>query len=176
MLKHLDSISSRIDRFNQKIGCFIAYLALGIVLVQFLVVIMRYVFGIGSIFIQESIIYQHALLIMLGAAFTLLVDGHVRLDLFYRDLSKRNKALINIVGVLFFLLPTCVIIWMTSLPYVLQSWRVFEGSRETSGLPIVYLLKTSILIFSLLLLLQGISLILTSIRDVFAQRSLDKHS
>lgn len=169
MLKFIDTISYRIDRFNQKIGSFIAYLVLGIVLLQFFVVIMRYVFGVGSIFIQESIIYQHAILIMLGAAYTFLTDEHVRLDIFYRDISTRIKSFINIIGVIFFLLPMCVIIWVTSFPYVSQSWRVLEGSRETSGLPFVYLLKTTILIFSFLLALQGISLLLKSIRNATDQ-------
>ena len=167
MIFILQKIASKIDQFNRSFGHMIAYLTLGIVLIQFIVVLLRYIFGVGSIFLQESILYQHATLFMLGAAYTLLVDGHVRLDIFYRDIDLRLKSVINIMGVIFFLIPTCVVIGLYSFPYVQQSWRVFESSKETSGLPIVYLLKTVILIFSILLVLQGLSLLITSFLNLW---------
>jgi TRAP-type mannitol/chloroaromatic compound transport system permease small subunit len=103
---------------------------------------------------------------MLGSAYTLLVDGHVRLDIYYREFNARIRSIINIIGVICFLFPTCIVIWVYSLPYIQQSWRVLESSKETSGLPFVYLLKTVILLFTILLLTQGLSLLIHSILDL----------
>ncbi len=128
------------------------------VIVQFTVVILRYVFGVGSIMLQESVVYLHAILFLAGSAYTLLHGGHVRVDIFYRHAKARKKALIDLVGVVIFLIPVCALIWWVSWPYVVNSWLVFEGSRETSGIQAVFLLKTVILLFSALMLIQGISL------------------
>lgn len=133
------------------------------VLVQFALVLMRYVFGIGSVMAQEALIYAHALLFLLAAGYTLLGDGHVRVDIFYRPASPRTKALIDLLGVLVFLFPFCWLLWDVALPYVEASWRIREGSRETAGLPLVFLLKTAIPVFVVLLALQGLSLALRSL-------------
>ena len=159
----LVSVAQRIDALNENIGKAVAWLALLMVIVQFIVVIMRYVFGIGSIFMQESIIYLHATVFMLGAGYTLLHNGHVRVDIFYREASPRRKAVVDIVGVAIFLIPVCALIWWGSWSYVGNSWRVFEGSRETSGIQAVFLLKTVILVFVVLVVLQGISLAIRSL-------------
>ena len=166
MIRLAEQLSSTIDYINKIIGRYTAWLILGIVLVQFLIVVMRYIFGIGSIFVQEMIIYQHAIVIMLSAGFTLFVDGHVRLDIFYRVASMRIKSIINITGVICFLFPMCIVIWVYSWPYVFQSWRVLEGSKETSGIPAVFMLKTTVLIFAKLLFLQGISLLIKSFSQI----------
>ncbi|MEQ8194357.1 MAG: TRAP transporter small permease subunit [Rhodospirillales bacterium] len=163
MTKFVASVVEFIDRLNNAIGKITAFFALAIVLIQFIVVLLRYVFGIGSIFIQESIIYAHAILFMVGAGYTLLQDGHVRLDIFYRAASRRKKDLINLIGSVTCLLPMSILIWVYSWPYVAQSWRVLESSKETSGIPAVFLLKTMILIFAGLLFAQGLSLALRSL-------------
>ncbi len=162
-MNFLASAARYIDAFNDKIGKGVAWLALTMVLVQFTVVVMRYVFGIGSIFMQESIIYLHAVVFMLGAGYTLLHGGHVRVDIFYREASARRKAVVDLLGVAFFLMPVCVLIWWASWPYVASSWRVFEGSREVSGIQAVFLLKTVILVFVALVVMQGISLAIRSL-------------
>jgi TRAP-type mannitol/chloroaromatic compound transport system permease small subunit len=157
------AIANLIDGFNGTIGKTLAWFSLGIVLVQFLVVLGRYVYGVGSLMMQESIIYMHGFLFMIAAAYTLREDGHVRVDILYREAHPKIKAWINLIGTLIFLLPMCYVIWTASLPYVQISWRILEGSRETSGIQGVYLLKTSILIFAVLMALQGVSIILRSI-------------
>ena len=162
-MNFLASVARYIDAVNDSIGKGVAWLALAMVLVQFTVVVMRYVFGIGSIFMQESIIYLHATVFMLGAGYTLLHGGHVRVDIFYREASARRKAVVDLLGVAFFLMPVCVLIWWASWPYVANSWRVFEGSREVSGIPAVFLLKTVILVFVALVVMQGISLAIRSL-------------
>jgi TRAP-type mannitol/chloroaromatic compound transport system permease small subunit len=159
----LSSVAQRIDALNENIGKAVAWLALLMVIVQFIVVIMRYVFGIGSIFMQESIIYLHAIVFMLGAGYTLLHNGHVRVDIFYREASPQRKAVVDLLGVAIFLIPVCALIWWGSWSYVANSWRVFEGSRETSGIQAVFLLKTVILVFVVLVVLQGISLAIRSL-------------
>ena len=159
----LARVAGFIDRANGLIGRWVSWLALFMVLVQFLLVIMRYVFGIGSILIQESLIYAHGTLFMMAAGYTLLMDGHVRVDVFYRGTSAAKKAIVDLCGVLFLLLPVCYLLWDASWPYVAESWKVLEGSRETSGIQGVFLLKTVILVFVALLALQGLSLAIRSL-------------
>jgi TRAP-type mannitol/chloroaromatic compound transport system permease small subunit len=127
------------------------------VLAQFAVVLLRYGFGTGSARLTESIIYGHAALFMLAAAWTLRENGHVRVDIFYADAPPRRKALVDLLGALLLLIPFALSLFILSLPYVARSWSILERSRETSGLPLVWLLKTLIPAFALLLILQGIS-------------------
>lgn len=161
-MRAVRAVHRGIDRLNDTIGRAVAWLALAMVLTQFVVVLMRYVFGIGSIMLQESIVYMHALLFMLGAGYTLLHGGHVRIDIFYRGASPRGKARVDLAGVVLFLLPLCALIFLYSWPYVANAWAVREGSPETSGLQAVYLLKTVVLVFAVLVGLQGVSLALRS--------------
>ena len=157
------SIAASIDWLNDTVGRAVSWLTLFMVLVQFALVIMRYVFGVGSILVQESLIYAHGTLFMMAAGYTLLVDGHVRVDIFYRGASPRRKAIVDLLGVLLLLFPFCILMWTFGYPYVMASWAVFEGSRETSGIPYVYLLKSVILVFIVLIALQGVSMALKSI-------------
>jgi TRAP-type mannitol/chloroaromatic compound transport system permease small subunit len=150
-------LADRIDRCNAAIGRAAAWAAVFIVLVQFAVVVLRYVFGIGSIWLSESILYGHAVLFMLAAAWTLREEGHVRVDIFYAEASPRKKAMIDFFGALVLLLPFMLVLAVLAVPYVAQSWAVLERSRETSGLPAVFLLKTLIPAFAILFALQGLS-------------------
>jgi TRAP-type mannitol/chloroaromatic compound transport system permease small subunit len=152
-----------IDRLNDLVGRGVSWLALFLVLVQFALVIMRYVFGVGSVMTQESLIYAHGVLFLMAAGYTLLHNGHVRVDIFYREASPKRKAVVDLLGTVLLLLPFCYLIWYAAFPYVMNSWRVLEGSKETSGLPGVFLLKTVILVFVVLIALQGLSLALRSI-------------
>ncbi|MBE8191368.1 MAG: TRAP transporter small permease subunit [Alphaproteobacteria bacterium] len=155
-------IATAIDTTNTFIGRSAAWLVLLMVLVQFGVVIMRYVFGEGSIIAQEAILYMHATLFLVAAADTLLQDAHVKIDIFYARLEARQQHLINIIGYICFAIPFCVLIWVVSFEYVALSWKVLEGSRETSGIPAIYLLKSVILIFAVQLGLQSFSQIIKS--------------
>jgi TRAP-type mannitol/chloroaromatic compound transport system permease small subunit len=166
----MQKLSDNIDAINRLIGKGAACLIIFMVLIQFLVVVLRYVFGYGSIFMQESIIYLHAIFIMLGAGYTLMNDEHVRVDIFYREASPYKKARVNFWGSLLLLMPVCASIFYYSLPYVIHSWESLEGSKETSGIPLVFALKTSILIFCVLLFLQAISI---AIKSFFAMQNLE---
>jgi TRAP-type mannitol/chloroaromatic compound transport system permease small subunit len=150
-------VADGIDRVNAAIGRAAAWCSLFIVLIEFAVVVLRYAFGLGSIRLQESVIYAHAALFMLAAAWTLQADGHVRVDIFYGRATPRTRAIVDLAGAIVFLAPFVTALVLLSLPYVGRSWASFEGSRETSGLPFVYLLKTLIPIFALLVGLQGVA-------------------
>ncbi len=156
-------IAARLDKFSEITCRLTAWLALALVAVTFGVVVLRYLFAFGSIALQESSLYLHASLFMLGAAYTLNAEGHVRVDIFYRNLSVRSKALINLSGTLLLLLPFCGFLIWISWDYVAVAWALREGSREAGGLPLVYLLKTLIPLGALLLAIQGISLALRSL-------------
>jgi len=134
------------------------------VLITFAVVLLRYLFDTGWIAMQESVSYLHALVFMLGAAYTLKQGGHVRVDILYQKMGIRAKAWVNLFGTLFLLFPVALFILFTSWEYVVESWKVLEGSREAGGLPGVFLLKTLILLLPLTLLLQGLSLVLKSLQ------------
>lgn len=150
-------MSDAIDRLTAAIGRAAAWCCLYVVAAEFAVVCLRYAFGLGSIKLQESVIYAHAGLFMLAAAWTLQADGHVRVDIFYGQASPRRRALIDLFGALLFLLPFAAALTALSLPYVERSWAIFERSPEQSGLPFVYLLKTLIPVFALLIGLQGMA-------------------
>ncbi|MFT5540785.1 MAG: TRAP-type mannitol/chloroaromatic compound transport system permease small subunit, partial [Alphaproteobacteria bacterium] len=99
-----------------------------------------------------------ATLFMAGAAYTLLQDGHVRVDIFYREATVRDKAWVDLLGTIFFLWPVSMLILIKGWPYVMSSWSILEGSPETSGIPAVFLLKTLILIFAVTMIAQGVSM------------------
>jgi len=148
---------STVDKVTEFIGKIISWLMLVLVLVSFMVVVLRYGFNLGWIAMQESVLYMHGFIFMLGAAYTLKADGHVRVDIFYQNFSKKQQALVNIFGTLLLLLPVCVFIFYVSFDYVQMSWRIMEKSPEAGGLPFVYLSKSFILLFSIFLSLQGIA-------------------
>jgi TRAP-type mannitol/chloroaromatic compound transport system permease small subunit len=149
------TLANTIDWLNTKIGRAAAWLCLAVVVIQFTVVVLRYLFGIGSIQLQESIVYSHAAMFLLVAAWTLKNEGHVRVDIFYAHASPRRKALVDLCGALVLLIPFAAAILYFSWGYVARSWANFEGSREASGLPLVFVLKTLIPVFAVMLILQG---------------------
>jgi TRAP-type mannitol/chloroaromatic compound transport system permease small subunit len=155
MRNTVERIASAIERAIAATGWAASWCCLYVVIVEFAVVVMRYALGIGSIKLQESVIYAHAGLFMLAAAWTLQVDGHVRVDIFYAQARPRTRALIDLIGAIVFLLPFAAVLVLLSVPYVERSWAILERSREASGLPFVYLLKTLIPLFALLIGLQG---------------------
>jgi TRAP-type mannitol/chloroaromatic compound transport system permease small subunit len=157
-MPRLAAIADCIDRIIAVIGRIAAWGVLVVVLVEFTVVLLRYGFGIGSIWLQETVVYAHAALFMLAAAWTLAAGGHVRVDIFYARTSARHKAWVDLLGTAFFLLPFIAALLFLSVPYVARSWAILERSRETSGLPLVFVLKTLIPGFAALMLLQGASL------------------
>ena len=144
------------DSSIERLGNVLNVLMIALVCAVIVVVVGRYFFEIGSVALQELTTYLHATIFMLGIAYTLKHDGHVRVDIFYRNFSKRSQALINVIGGLVFILPISVFIGWSSWEYVLASWSIMETSIENNGLPFVYLLKTVMLIMPFLLVIQGL--------------------
>ena len=164
----LFGISSLIDRISISIGRITAWLTLAMVLVTFLIVIMRYVFDSGFIWLQESLVWMHAVVFMLGAAYTLQMEEHVRVDILYRDMSERRRAWVNFVGVILFVFPLCVFFIVTAFSYAGASWSLHEVSVNAGGLPYpaIPLLKTVLIIMPVAVALQGLSLLLRSLQTI----------
>ena len=136
------------------------WLAVMLVAVQIAIVILRYVFSIGFISMQELVWYLSSALFLLGAAYALQIDGHVRVDVFYRSAGPGARALIDLCGCTLLLLPFVIASFVLAAPFVVQSWEILEGSKESSGLRAVFLLKTCVLAWAVLLGLQGVALFL----------------
>lgn len=146
-----------IDRLNALIGRAVSWLTLAMVLVTVATVLLRYVFSLGWIWMQESVTWMHAAIFMLGAAWALRTGDHVRVDIFYKKLTPRRQAVVDFLGSLLLLLPFCGYIAFEAWPYVSQSYLLNETSREASGLPAVWLLKSIIIVAALQIALQGLS-------------------
>lgn len=159
-------VADRLDGLNRQLARVIRWLALLMVLAQFAIVVGRYVFGVNSIAAQESVLYMHATLFMLAAGYTLLVDKHVRVDVFYAGLSSSAQRRIDIFGHLFLLLPSMAALLYWSWPSVRNSWKILEGPIAVGGIEAVFLLKSLIPAFCVLVMLQSAALLIR----LFAER------
>ena len=157
--------SSVIDRLSVVTGHAAAWLTLLMVVATFVIVVLRYVFDSGVIWLQESVTWMHAAVFMLGAAYTLQRDEHVRVDIFYRDMTARRKALVDLFGVICFILPLCVFFIVEAADYVASSWSIREVSRDSGGLPYPFmpLLKSALIVMPVAVLLQGVSMALKAV-------------
>jgi len=153
----MTALADRIDGLVSIIGRAASWLILVVVLLQFALVVARYLFGLGSIWLSETVIYAHGAVFMLAAAWTLRAEGHVRVDIFYAEAPARTRAFIDFVGAILLLLPFMLVLLWLSLPYAARSWAIFEHSQEASGLPLVFVLKTLIPVFAALMALQGVA-------------------
>ena len=152
------SLAGLFEGINKTVSGTIMWAGLAMALVQLMVVIMRYVFGVNFIWMQEAIVYLFGFMFLLTAGYALLTDEHVRVDIFYRETSPRRKAFVNFIGTYLFLFPVCVLIIWAAGPYVARSWAVMEGSQEQSGIQAVFLLKSLIPAFAVLMAMAGFTL------------------
>lgn len=150
------AVLAAIDALTGVLGRTVAWLTYAMMAGTVVVVILRYGFDIGAIPLQEAVVYMHGTAFMLGIAYTLKVDGHVRVDLIYARLSDAAQRRVNLLGHALFLFPVALFILVSSLGYVRASWRILEGSPEVGGIPAVFLLKTLIPLMAVTLLLQAI--------------------
>ena len=169
-MRRIASIARLIDAMNEHIGRVVAWFALILVLTQFTVVLLRYVFGLGFIPMQESILFMHSVLFLVAAGYTLLHNGHVRVDIFYGSASLRNKAIVDFLGVFIFLWPLCFVMSWVSWKYVGASVRVWETSPEGTFMPF-WLLKCLLLVFPALLALQGFSMAVKALRVIIDEKA-----
>jgi len=158
----MQALIYRLEQISEQTGRATAWLTLLMVVITFIVVVLRYLFDTGWIALQESVTYLHAFVFMLGAAYTLKHEGHVRVDIFYRKMTPAGQARVDFFGCLLLLIPVSLFITISSWGYVLNSWSLLEGSQEAGGLPFVYLLKSSMLLMTLLILIQGLAQLLSA--------------
>lgn len=153
-----------LDRISDISGRITAWLTLAMVLSTTIIVVLRYVFDTGFIWMQESVTWMHAAVFMVGAAYTLLHEEHVRVDIFYRKMGPRRRALVDMLGVLLFLLPLCGFLAWMAWDFAATSWTIHETSREPGGLPypMIPMLKSVVLVMPVFVALQGLSLLLRS--------------
>ncbi|WP_207764871.1 TRAP transporter small permease subunit [Hyphococcus luteus] len=148
-------LSTIFDAVTRKTGRIVMWLLLAMALIQFGVVVLRYVFGLNYIFMQESITYMHGAVFLLAGGYALLTDDHVRVDIFYREAPPRRKALVDLAGTYLLLFPVCILLLWTASPYVARSWAVGEGSNESSGIQALFILKSFIPAFAVLMMMAG---------------------
>lgn len=147
-----------IDRLSDWLGIILSWMCFAMMLLTCVVVAMRYIFHFGNIiFLQESVIYLHSTIFLLAAGWTLKRNGHVRVDVFYRQYSPIRKAWVDSLGVLIFLLPICGLMFFASMGFIQLSWSIKETSGDAGGIPLVYILKTLIPAMCIVLALQGVA-------------------
>jgi len=152
----LDRWIAVLEGVNITVGRAVRWFALLMLALQFSVVLLRYVFGISYIFLQEGVMYLHAALFMLGAGYTLVVDQHVRVDILYSKLARRGRAVVDLLGGVLLLCPSLILLLVMTWPFVRNSWTVLEGPISVGGIPASFVLKTLIPAFCILLLIQGV--------------------
>ncbi len=158
MINILKKISSTIDTINEWVGKFVSWVTFVVVLVVFVDVVMRYLFKTTFVFTQELEWHLFAFIFLMGAGYTLLKDGHVRVDIIYQRLGPKARSWINLIGVIFFLIPGCFMIIATSIDFVQTSYAVMEGSPDPGGIPYRFIVKSCIPFGFVLVLIQGVSL------------------
>ena len=159
----MGNLVKRLDSINRNVGMVVRWAALLMVLIQFAIVLSRYVFGFSSVAVNESVLYLHSALFMLGAGYTLLMDDHVRVDIFYAKSSPLRRSAIDIFGHLVLLIPSMLVLAYWSWPSVANSWKILEGPISVGGIPASFLLKSLIPAFCALLIIQSISCLLANI-------------
>lgn len=159
---------SVLDRISIATGRAASWLTLAMVLGTFVVVVFRYAFDTGLLWLQESVTWMHAMVFMLGASYTLQQEGHVRVDIFYRRMAEGRKAIVNLLGVIFFVVPLCIFFIVECFEYVQISWRIREVSRDAGGLPYpaIPLMKSALLLMPVAILLQSLSLATRSLAQI----------
>lgn len=175
-MEALRRLASGIDKINEYVGRFVSWVTALLVAVVFVDVVMRYLFNTSFVFTQELEWHLFGFIFLIGAGYTLLHDGHVRVDIIYQRLSPKAQAWINLVGTVLFLFPGCYLIIYTSLNFVENSFAVLEGSPDPGGIPLRFLLKGSIPVGFALLWLQGASLLIKSLFTILGRDQAEKEA
>ncbi len=163
MLTFLAAIMKSINGINKAVGNVFAWLSVAVVLVCFAVVVERYLFSTTRLWMQDLYVWLNGVMFTAVAGFALFREDHVRVDIFYRPASQKKKAIADLIGVCMFLFPFMFAVYYIGLPYVQRSWRLVENSANIGGMPGLYVLKTFILVFVVLVALQGLAMVIRSL-------------
>ena len=174
LLNHAAKWQKKIDTIHLLLCQLISWFTLFMVLLTLLIVVLRYGFNMGWVAMQESGMYLHGMVFLLGAAHTLRVNEHVRVDIFYRTFSPEKQAKVDIFGSLVLLMPVNLFIFFISFDYVVSAWKILEDSQEAGGIPGVFLLKSLILAFSFTMVLQGVAEVIANFLKISQQKQLNK--
>lgn len=174
MLNLLKGFSGAIDRSNEAVGRVVSWVTLLLVLLVFADVLMRYLLKTSFVFVQELEWHLFAFIFLIGAGYTLLHDGHVRVDIIYQRLGAKGRAWINLLGVIFFLIPGCYLVISTSWKFVGNSFAMLDGSPDPGGIPYRFIVKGTMTVGYVLLLLQGISMGLHALLQLLGVESVDE--
>ncbi|MBT6725807.1 MAG: TRAP transporter small permease subunit [Deltaproteobacteria bacterium] len=166
----LIKISNTIDQINEFAGKVVSWLLILMIINVFIVVVLRYVFSYGAVWMQETYIWMHSIIFLVGAGYTLAYDAHVRIDLIYGKAGDQYRSVVNLICTLIFALPVLYYLFLSSLPFVERSWSIYEKSAETGGLHGVFLFKSVILLFCILFGLQFIALMIKSVSTFFRHK------
>ena len=167
-------ICKAIDTLNEWVGRVVAWVTLAMVLVVFADVLMRYLLKKSFVFAQELEWHLFSLVFLMGAGYTLISDGHVRVDIFYQRLSVKGQAWVNLIGTILFLIPGCLLVIITSWKFTVNAWSILEGSPDPGGIPYRFIIKACIPIGFSLLLLQGISMGLHALLRILGHETVEE--
>jgi TRAP-type mannitol/chloroaromatic compound transport system permease small subunit len=170
------SFEQYINAINDTLFRLVSWFTLVMVVLTMLIVVLRYGFDLGWIAMQESVLYFHSLVFLLGAAHTLKVNEHVRVDIFYRQFDPVKQSKVDLFGGVFLGLPVNLFIFTVSFNYVVESWRLFEGSGQSGGLPIVFILKSFILLFAATMTLQHCAQIIRNVVQLQKRQMMSQGS
>ncbi|GAB6906631.1 C4-dicarboxylate ABC transporter permease [Desulfosarcina cetonica] len=176
MVKLLKAVSGFIDHANEIIGRGVSWVTLLLVVVVFVDVIMRYLFKASFVFTQELEWHLFAFIFLIGAGYTLLHDGHVRVDIIYQRLDTKGRAWVNFIGVIFFLIPGCLMVIGTSWKFVGNSFSMLEGSPDPGGIPYRFIIKGTMTVGYVLLLLQGISMGIHALLQILGVETVEEET
>jgi TRAP-type mannitol/chloroaromatic compound transport system permease small subunit len=165
-MEAIKALTRCIDGLNQWVCRGVAWVTLGLVLVVFVDVVMRYLFNVSFVFTQELEWHLFGFIFLIGAGYTLLHDGHVRVDIIYQRLGLKGRAWINLLGVIFFIIPGCIMVISTSWKFAANAFMMLEGSPDPGGIPLRFIIKGCIPVGFTLLLLQGFSMGLHSFMQI----------
>ena len=157
-------ISQKIDKFIDLTGSLSSSFVPVLILIIFVSVLLRYFFSVGFTWLQDLYVWIHAAIILCGAAYTLKSDGHVRIDIIYRNSSILYKNIINFFGLTLFSLPFCYLLVDKGFEYFYRSFLLNESSKETGGLPNIYILKFFIFFMGITLFIQILNLLFKLIK------------
>lgn len=170
-MRALDLLIAALEAVPAAVGRVVSWLVLAMVALTFVNVVLRYLYGLSFVTLYEAVLYGFAIVLTATAGWTLQRDEHVRVDIIYAALPPRGRAAVNLAGAAVFLFPFLWFLWSAGLPYVARSWAIREGSTEISGIPYLYVLKGFILVFVVVLALQGAAFVLRALRTLMTGRA-----